>query len=161
MNLWVEENFPFSSVEGTAISLRVIFLIMIYCTVSFYLRNWSCPSNSKWYSEITDHRILPICCKFGLLKCGKSAFSFSWKLIRLSILFAGTIAERFKPQSRTVTATFHLLTFLQWTHLLQKENYMPVNPPSNFALLRTFIHHLEQREAEARCTGHWPPSADE
>lgn len=138
-------------------SLRFIFLITICCTDSFQLRNWSCPSNCKWYNEVKDHRIVPLCCKFGLLKCGKSAFSFSWNLIRLPFLFVlGSRAERFKLQSRTVTATFHLFTFLQWTHLLQKENYLPINPPSNFALLRTFTHHLEQRGAEARWTRHWP-----
>lgn len=152
----------FFLLSGTAMSLRFIFLTTICCTVSFQLRNWSCPSNCKLYNEVADHRILPIFCNFALLKCGKSASSFSWKLIRLPFLFAlGTKAERLKLQSRTVTATFHLFTFLQWIHLLQKENYLPTNPPSKFALPTTFTHHLEQRGAEARSTRHWPPSDDE
>lgn len=98
-SLWVEEYFPFFSVEWHSNVIEV-FLTTICCTVSFQLRNWSCPSNCKLYNEVTDHRILPIFCNFTLLKCGKSAFSFSWKLIRLPFLFAlGTKAERFKLQS--------------------------------------------------------------
>lgn len=108
------------SVQGSSNVIEV-YLFNNDLLHSFQLKN--CPSNCKWYNEVTDHRIVPVCCKFGLLKCGKSAFSFSGKLIRLPFLFAlVTTAERFKLQSRTVTHTFHIFTFRKQIHLLQKEN---------------------------------------
>lgn len=43
--------------------------------VNDQLKNWSSQSNYKWYNEVTYCEIFPICHNFGLLKCGKSAFS--------------------------------------------------------------------------------------
>lgn len=152
-SLRVEENFLFSLWSGTRMTSRFALLITICWTVNYQLKNWSHQSNCKWYNEVTDRGIFPICCNFGLLKCGKSTFSFSPKPIKLPFLFAsGTKAGHFELQSRTVTAILHLFTFLQWTHLLQQENYLPINPPPNFALPRTFTHPLQQREAEAKST---------